>query len=763
MSSSLCFPHGTPRRAGVALVIVLAFVVLLTGLVVAFFSRALSERQISNSSASEAKVSLFADGAISTIVGDLKSEIVDGSNVAPTPTPVPGVPAVTIYVPKAAINAVPARVGTADAWANLVKTSTNGAPYPGAPANLTRAVNLTSDTPSLNGRFVSAKRWNSHYLLPKNPALDTDATPVAPPGAATTATFTPPKWVLVASDGTNPKTQGSTVIGRYAYAIYDEGGLLDINAAGFPYPTPYNPPTPAVPPFPQYEYKTSAAMADLSQLTDAPANPLLTNAGNPLLTYDQISAIVGRRNYVSASIDPRTGSQSPLGGTFPLFNWGSNNLANYFYFSVTDTSGFLAPSTLPQLSNTSVYDRKLITRQEMMDLMLRGIITDTGDTAKAERAKIQNALQYLTPYTRDLNQPSYAPVSRAAASNPRPPIQSSAQGGNTVGDYYSGAAQDAFSPNFLTLRAEAAFTRNDETTQSVAGEPLVKTRFPLQRLAWITYKGPSYQRSMSDADMQALVNTYGISQAYLQKGTVKAVQDNFGLTWNGTEWLYNVACRNANTGKDSAAGAIQQLGQVADLKTREPNFFELLKGSVDLAALGKGSISAAGMDTEAGLALAPLNFQFLRDISVDAAIIQLGANIIDQFDQDSYPTRILFDDGSGKQPREFRGIENLPYIYRVRTGMLRAREAVPGPAVAVVKNTASGTTNNGCTPELQSGTDPGYPYQGNPLTDAGVGLLLGCSRHLESARPKQLDGTGEPPAGCEGGVGPHDRDQRHAR
>ena len=73
---------------------------------------------------------------------------------------------------------------------------------------------------------------------------------------------------------------------------------------------------------------------------------------------------------------------------------------------------------------------------------------------------------------------------------------------------------------------------------------------------------------------------------------------------------------------------------------------------------------------------APLNFQFLRDISYDAAIIQLGANIIDQFDADGYPTRIVWDDGS-KGPREFRGVENLPYIYRVRTGVLRVREPIP--------------------------------------------------------------------------------------
>ena len=49
-----------PRRRGVALIIVLAFVVLLTGLVIAFFSRSIVDRQVSNSSANQALSALFS-------------------------------------------------------------------------------------------------------------------------------------------------------------------------------------------------------------------------------------------------------------------------------------------------------------------------------------------------------------------------------------------------------------------------------------------------------------------------------------------------------------------------------------------------------------------------------------------------------------------------------------------------------------------------------------------------------------------------------
>src|ERR1700677_44735 len=72
-------PAIRPGRAGSALLIVLAFVVLLTGLILAFFSRSILEEQVSNSSANQVKVDNFATGAVATILSDLKQEIQAGS------------------------------------------------------------------------------------------------------------------------------------------------------------------------------------------------------------------------------------------------------------------------------------------------------------------------------------------------------------------------------------------------------------------------------------------------------------------------------------------------------------------------------------------------------------------------------------------------------------------------------------------------------------------------------------------------------------
>ena len=74
------------------------------------------------------------------------------------------------------------------------------------------------------GRSALA-RWNSHYLIPAS-ATGIDSTPVA--------SFTAPDWVLVTGQGPNSAPAPNAVIGRYAFAVYDEGGLITMNVGGFP-------------------------------------------------------------------------------------------------------------------------------------------------------------------------------------------------------------------------------------------------------------------------------------------------------------------------------------------------------------------------------------------------------------------------------------------------------------------------------------------------------------------------------------------------
>ena len=43
-----------------------------------------------------------------------------------------------------------------------------------------------------------------------------------------------PDWVMVTAQGPNSAPAPSAVIGRYAFAVYDEGGLMNMNLGGYP-------------------------------------------------------------------------------------------------------------------------------------------------------------------------------------------------------------------------------------------------------------------------------------------------------------------------------------------------------------------------------------------------------------------------------------------------------------------------------------------------------------------------------------------------
>src|SRR5207247_3370816 len=151
------------RERAAALLIVLAFVVLLTGLSVAYLSRTTGDRQVANSSFNQVNVDQLVQSAMDNIIGDLRQEITDGST---TSTVTVNGNDVTIYTPTSAVYMVPQRNVNLTGVYNLIRRS--GSPDPVAPARPTRAsaVNSMTDV-SANGRYVTSTRWNGHYLIPK--------------------------------------------------------------------------------------------------------------------------------------------------------------------------------------------------------------------------------------------------------------------------------------------------------------------------------------------------------------------------------------------------------------------------------------------------------------------------------------------------------------------------------------------------------------------------------------------------------------------
>src|SRR5438128_1140461 len=190
---------------GAALIIVLALVVLATGFGLAYLTRTTTDRQLAQSSYNDTSADLLARSALDITVSDLKQEIatnpVDQAHIQPARY---GVPPITDP------QTIP----------NLIRRSFSGDPTG-------RTSSVSSGLAAANGRVISLARWNSHYLIPRASTGNAiDSTPVS--------SFTAPDWVLVSAQGPTPAPVPSAVIGRYAFAVYDEGGLINMNVGGFP-------------------------------------------------------------------------------------------------------------------------------------------------------------------------------------------------------------------------------------------------------------------------------------------------------------------------------------------------------------------------------------------------------------------------------------------------------------------------------------------------------------------------------------------------
>jgi hypothetical protein len=700
-------------RSGIALVIVLAFVVLLTGLILAFFSRAMSERQLSNSSANQTKVDVFAHGAIETIIGDLKQEIAAGSTPMKDSA---GAAVAGTWFPTSPSTMVPQPVGVTygtpaapNGLENLIKLSafdyTNSQPLPlfsgtndntsafPAPA---RAAGVSTATPSQNGRAISRARWNSHFLLGKqNTTSDTDQTPVS--------VFTAPDWILVARNGRNPTTWSNdlrwsstapgTVIGRYAYAIYDEGGLLDMNVAG--YPTGMTPE--------QIGGKGSLGLADLTAVG---------------LTQEQIDAVVGWRNYASIK---------PGGSLSNGFDFSDAAIAQrYLTFATTNTKGFLTVGS-PALYNGQS-DRMFPSRQSLMELLTQGIAS-----TKAQRASLQNALQYLGTFSRDLEQPSFNPEPNLTSSDPnakRPKNTLSPIGSTGIGngnDAYdpTGATQDKINPAVLTVR-------------NSNGSLVLKQRFPLGRLAFL--------------EQAAEILRTGGSLSTSQE---ERITDHFGLKWVNAEkrWKYDHGDPNK----------ILRLSEIP--AGREPDFFEVLKASIHVDSLGKqrGGLDATRSAHGTG-DISPTTGEqrgALLDGQIENQIFQIGASLIDQYDQDSYPTRLGYEaaDPAGATTfRDFYGIENLPYLAGWQQMWYRMRALVQGVDINTAYPTgtppATGTTYetvvmvqpiiwNPIAPEAGP-SPPGVPAEFRIVASGETGISPPVPFHPQTAKAWWTPATSNP-------------------
>lgn len=325
-----------------ALVIVLSFVVLLTGVVLAFFTRVSANRVVSAGSSRQWEADQFARSALSVIVGDLKQEVTSGLPVTAT-----NIEPQRPEAPASGPNPIP----------NLVRRS--------ARSNTgTRAAESSSTDAAVNGRAISAARWNKHYLVPR--LSDADDSDTAPDP---TAGFRVPDWVYVTDGGPEViSAPEQTALARYAYAIYDVGGLLDANIAGFP---------PDDVPAPTFGPKGVLAFADLTRVQ---------------MSKEGINGLVGWRNRESANSPEAFGSNS----------FGSGPAEKYSNWTLRRADGYLGvfPSASPAPAPPAVFsrtDQAFVSRQQLIAFRRTGDINFSA-----------HALQHLTTFTRARNRPTWS-------------------------------------------------------------------------------------------------------------------------------------------------------------------------------------------------------------------------------------------------------------------------------------------------------------------------------------------------------------------
>jgi hypothetical protein len=608
-----------PERTGrdsFALVATLALVAVATLLLVLFVTVSSLDRAASYSYSQSVKADQIGLGGLHLVVGQLQAEM---SKDALPDTNYSG--ALLYYAPiytnVTSVNIQPQATVTNSAIPILVKMSTNNWPFYTTGTLTTgglQATSISTTTPSLNGRSVSTNVWNQSYFgqYPNSAAA--------------------PYWILMTRSGAtnganitlgitgttlNNPSPGNTnyVLGRVAYAIYDEGRLLDVTAAGYASDATG---TGSLTPVQLSQIKGTLAGADLTQV----------GISSP-------KAFVQWRNAASAA---------------------SANAYVSYVTNFASTNGFL---------QVAQGDSTFLGRQDLIRAAQNNIA-----------GLSTSALTNLTTFTRELNAPSWAPSVNGVATIKKVAPAQSVVGGysyainslNLTGSPFSTAAGKQNPNPFIPLVRHTGITgpatitgyNSNGTTYFYAvnpGDSVVQHRFPLDRLNWITPEGPSASLATTDP-------------FYNPGGTAAAIQACFGLyygtveniigdaNWTGIKvWKYvgSVGTATSTTKEKIASSAttcvIETLSDVgAETTAREPNFFELLQAGILSGSLALTTGSSQTM-TSTGE-----NYSSLQ-------LLRIGASMIAQVQPQAYPINVEYNQNDGGNISVVAsGVANLPYL-----------------------------------------------------------------------------------------------------
>jgi len=512
-----------PER-GSALVIVLALVVLLTFLIVAFLTRSQTDLTASSNYSRAVQADEVAQLGSSFLISGLQQEIRQAMNKT-------GVKA-TIWPARSVLNdassggdpANPSidernpREFTAFRVSGITGPDFDAAYGTGVAATL--PPNVASDVRTDTGRRpFDPARWNAPRLLPYTPRPGSDwvncpswvyvtrsgpKSPTAPaPYNATLA------QMKNASDPANP----DAVIGRFAYVMYDISGLLDINVAGAPL-------SGASLAEPTYGEKGSSAFANLSALFSSTA---VASAGNAA-------------NFLAWKIPPATDFYDVVAG---------KKLGNV---------GLIEKGMLDALPGSNVF----FSRQDLIKFS-----GDNPDLIRGGRSHRANGgtdadsgiLKYLRTWSRSVNAPM------VADAIPYPMVTADPRR----------AAVAVKIPRYKVSGTVQA-VRDDYMVS--AGEPLFQRKFPLARIRWFSDNDEKGQPKAEVRD--------AIKQHF---GLVPVADLSSQST--SKEWVGVPGFMYTSPEGTTPAVKIKTLAEVAALPVkREPDFFEWLKAAIDPDSLG---------------------------------------------------------------------------------------------------------------------------------------------------------------------------------
>lgn len=301
---------------------VLCLIALVTMAAVAFFSRATDDAAEEGVRAQQVQVTQVCETGVDHALAGVLSQI--PSNSIPFTN---GAGAVT-YFPSSSSAALPTRALAQGSMAsdgnfdNLLIQSIRQADH-AASADVT-------SLRSRNGRSIDAVRWSKPLLLPSGFSSNNQL----------------PCWVYVNRDGSLTNIPTASTVGRFAYNIYDLGGLLDANVAG---------------------YHSTVPISDMRILKGTVAGADLTRL--PGVTPGAVDALVAFRNPKATN-------------------------SNYASCVVSSSlRGFLSPVASNATTGTFT-NNFFATRQDLIRY------------AQYQNTPLTNALPYLTHFTRELARPS---------------------------------------------------------------------------------------------------------------------------------------------------------------------------------------------------------------------------------------------------------------------------------------------------------------------------------------------------------------------